>query len=69
MSVMAADSWGDIIVYNGGRLEPPGATVPLHLQLRGAGAGADVRDAEQGLAPKSDHTSNSPGSPHSKPPI
>lgn len=48
---MAADSQGEIIIYNGGRLEQPGVMVPLRLQLEGIGAWVDVRDAVQGLAP------------------
>ena len=42
MSVMAADGQGEIIIYNGGRLELPGVMVPLRLQLEGIGARADV---------------------------
>lgn len=47
---MAMDSRGEIIIYNGGRLELPGVMVPLRLQLEGTGAWVDVRDAVQGLA-------------------
>lgn len=41
---------GEIIIYNGGRLKPPGVMVPLHLQLKGTGAWVDECDAVQGLA-------------------
>lgn len=47
---MAVDSRAEIIIYNGGRLEPPGVMVPLRL-LEGTGAWVDVCDAVQGLAP------------------
>lgn len=47
---MAADSWAEIINYNGGWLEPPGVMVPPRL-LEGTGAWVDVCDGVQGLAP------------------
>lgn len=50
VSVMAADSWGEIIIYNGWRLELPGMMAPLRLHLEGSGGRVDVCDAVQGLA-------------------
>lgn len=64
VSVMAADSRGEIIIYNGGAVGAAWCNgSPLHLHLDCSGAGVEARDALQGLV-QSDHISNSPGSLH-----